>query len=555
MPPNKRPHLRIVPLGGLGEIGKNMMVVEYGDDMLLVDAGIMFPEEDMPGIDLVIPDLSYVLERKEKLRGIAITHGHEDHIGALPYVLSQIDTPVYASRLTVGLIKVRLREHKNLKNPQIHEIMPGDHIPFGGMDVEFFRVCHSIPDAMGVAIRTPLGIVVHTGDFKFDHTPVDGRPADLNKLASLGAEGVLLLMSDSTYAEVPGYTPSEQVVGEALDRVISRAQGRVIVASFASLISRMQQVADAAVRNKRRIAFVGRSMSENSQMAIKLGYLKIPETSLARVDELEGLPPERCVIMTTGAQGEPTSALVRMANNDHRDVDIRAGDTVVISATPIPGNETLVSRTIDNLMRRGAIVLHDRLERVHVHGHAAQEELKAMISLTKPKYFVPLHGEYRHLVAHANIAKALGVEKQNAFVMEDGDTLEIDDDGAHRGEHINAGPIYVDGLARWDGSNVVLRDRRTLSRDGIVVAFLAFDRATSKVIGTPELISYGFLDADERDAVLAKGRDKVIEALDNLHGTHSELTFIHTHVAETLRQYFFSVTKRRPMIIPVAMEL
>jgi ribonuclease J len=547
--------LRVIPLGGLGDIGKNMMVLEYGDDMIVVDAGVMFPKEDMPGVDLVIPDFNYVLERRDKLRAIFITHGHEDHTGALPFLLSQVDAPVYASRLTCGLISVKMREARGVRNAKINEIEAGDAIDCGNFAVEFFRVCHSIPDAMGLAIRTPEGLVVHSGDFKFDHTPADGRPSDFAKLASFGAEDVLLLMSDSTYAEVPGYTESEQVVGETMVRVIGRAKGRVIIATFASLISRIQQVVDAAVTHDRRVGVVGRSMVGNVRMATKLGYLKAPDGVMARLDELEQLPPERVVIVTTGSQGEPTSALVRMANKSHREVAIQPGDTVVISATPIPGNETLVHKTINNLIRQGATVLYDKVERVHVHGHAAQEELKTMISLIKPKHFVPIHGEYRHLAIHAAIAQSLGVAKDNVFIMEDGDVLEIEEGVAGLGDRVQAGPIYVDGLARWDMSTTVLRDRKNLSKDGFVVAFLAVDKRTGAVVGTPELISYGFLDDQEEEEVLPRGRELVIEALTSGNGHRSDLGSVHTAVKEALSEYFFQATKRRPMIFPVAIEV
>ena len=547
--------LRVIPLGGLGEIGKNMMLLEYGDDLIVIDAGVMFPKQDMMGVDLIIPDLSYLLERRDKLRGIVITHGHEDHIGALPYLLDQVKAPVYASRLTIGLIQVRLREMRRLKDATIHEVTPGQVVELGAFSVEFFRVCHSIPDAMGLAIRTPLGTVVHTGDFKFDHTPVDGVRSDLGKLAHFGAEGVRLLLSDSTYAELPGHTPSEQIVGETLDRVVGQAPGRVIVATFASLISRIQQVINAAVLHNRRVGVVGRSMVNNVQMALKLGYLKAPPGVLARPDELRQLPLERTVIVTTGSQGEPTSALVRMANDDHKEVDIVRGDTVIISATPIPGNETLVYTTINNLMRRGAHVLYDKLERVHVHGHAAQEELKTMISLTQPEYFVPIHGEYRHLSRHAELAREMGIKKKNIFILEDGDVLELSRDKVSRGRRVNAGPIYVDGLARWDMSTVVLRDRKMLARDGIVVAFLAVDKQTSAIVRPPELVSYGFLDEADKSRVLEQAQTLIVESFSSAPKHPAEVGFIQHKVKDVLSQYFFKVTKRRPMILPVAVEL
>ncbi len=547
--------LRIVPLGGLGEIGKNMMVVEYGDDLVVIDAGVMFPKEGMLGVDLVIPDISYLAERRGKVRAILITHGHEDHIGALPYVMDQIRAPVYASKLTVGLIKVKLREMRKIPHAEVREVTAGDRLRFGRLSAEFFRVCHSIPDAMGLAVRTPVGTVIHTGDFKFDHTPVSGLPSDLGKLASFGADGVLLLLSDSTYAELPGYTPSEQVVGETLMRVVGEAPGRVIVTTFASLIARIQQVIDAAGSHGRKVAVVGRSMVDNVQMAIKLGYLSVPAGTLLSIDELNLLPPEQAVIVTTGSQGEPTSALVRMANDDHKEVSILAGDTVVISATPIPGNESLVYKTIDNLMRRGARVLYDKLERVHVHGHAAQEELKTMISLTRPRFFVPIHGEYRHLVTHAALARTMGIPDEHVFVLEDGDVLELTPETATRAGQVAAGPIYVDGLARWEMSTVVLRDRKMLSRDGIVVAFLAVDKQTGRIVGAPEVVSYGFVDEEAAPEILGRSKEIIIESLAGVTSHHAETDFIQQKVKESLGQYFFKTTKRRPMILPVAVEV
>ena len=549
------PHLRVIPLGGLGEIGKNMMVLEYGDDMIAVDAGVMFPKEGMLGVDLVIPNLGYIRERREKLRGIVVTHGHEDHIGALPYVLGQVNVPVYASRLTRGLITVRLREARMLRDCEVNEVGVGDVVRLGQFDVEFFRVCHSIPDAMGLVIDTPVGTVVHTGDFKFDHTPVDGRRSDYGKLAEIGSSGVLLLLADSTYAEMPGYTPSEQVVSRTLDRVIREAPERVIVATFASLISRVQQVLDAAVKHGRRVAVVGRSMVGNVQMALELGYLKAPEGTLAKAKEIGAIPRERLIIVTTGSQGEPTSALVRMANEDHRDVAIVPGDTVVISATPIPGNEVLVNRTIDNLYRLGAHVLYHRLEQVHVRGHASQEELKTMLSLIKPQCFVPIHGEYRHLRIHAELAETMGVDPANIFVMEDGDCLELSPEGVSLGESVDASPTYLDGLGEWDMDTVVLRDRKVLSRDGIVVVFVAIDVHTGAVVGSPEIVTYGFLDESEKPGVLSKSQDLVLKSLDHGAGHGAEMGYVQSKIKETLGRYYFEATKRRPMILPVAMEV
>ncbi|MFC1948407.1 ribonuclease J, partial [Chloroflexota bacterium] len=418
-----KPRLKIIPLGGLSEIGKNMMVLEYADDILIIDAGLMFPEEEMLGIDLVIPDINYLLDKRENIRGIVITHGHEDHVGALPFILPQLDVPIYATKLTQGLIQVKLKQRRALTGATLKTVQFGTKIKLGNFTVEFFPVCHSIPDSAGLIIETPVGTVVHSGDFKLDYTPVSGEPTALARLAQLGGEGVLLLMSDSTYAELPGYTPSERVVGEALERVIADAPGRVIVTTFSSLISRIQQIIDAAAKHDRRVFIVGRSMSDNVKMALELGYLNSPDGVLARMDELKGLAHNKIVFVTTGSQGEPTSALVRMANRDHKQLKINKGDTVVISATPIPGNEAVVNRTVDNLLKQGARVLYDKILPVHVHGHASQEELKLLLNIVKPKFFVPVHGEYRHLSYHARLASSVGIPEENIFVLEDGDKL------------------------------------------------------------------------------------------------------------------------------------
>ena len=547
--------LKAIPLGGLGEIGKNMMALEYDDDIIVIDAGVLFPEEDMLGVDLVIPDISYLKENRDKVRAILITHGHEDHTGALPYVLRDLNVPVYAPRLAQGLIEVKLREHRSLRGVKLEAIEPGHPIKLGKFQVEWFRVCHSIPDAMGLAIQTPLGLVVHTGDFKIDHTPVDGMPTDLGKLAELTAKGVLLLFSDSTYAEVPGYTASERVVGEALERVIATAQGRVLVATFASLISRIQLVLDAAQKHGRKVTFVGRSMVDNVNMALKMGYITTSSDVMVTLREMRQLPPEKVVIMTTGSQGEPTSALVRIANRDHRDVSILPGDTVVISATAIPGNETVVSKTIDNLLRQGANVLHDKVALVHVHGHASQEELKLMLNLTRPQYFVPVHGEHRHLKAHAALAHTLDIPQDNTFVLEDGDVLEITPQFAEVTDRVTAGPIYVDGLRVWDVTNVVLRDRRLLSRDGIVVMVLTQDKRTGHLLKTPEMVSSGFLDIEEHSEIADETANVVVEALNHGGDQPMERGFIVTKVKETVGDFLHQKTGRRPMIIPVVVEV
>jgi ribonuclease J len=460
--------LRIIPLGGLGEIGKNMMALEWGDDIIVIDCGVMFPGEDMPGVDLVVPDVSYLVERKERVRAILITHGHEDHTGALPYVLPQLNVPVYAPALAHGLITVKMKGRRMSPKADLNVVEPGKPMDLGCFQVEFFRVCHSIPDAMGLAIRTPVGLVVHTGDFKVDHTPADGKSTDLAALAGYGQEGVLLLLSDSTYAEMEGYTPSERVVGETLDRAIGDAPERVLVATFASLISRIQQVIDAAAHHGRKVAIVGRSMVDNVAMATDMGYINPPPGIMISLQKAMSLPSDEVVILTTGSQGEPTSALVRISNGTHRQVEVYPNDTIIVSASPIPGNEKVVARTINNLVRRGARVLYNKVALVHVHGHASREELKMMLNLTKPRFFVPVHGEYRGLVAHADLARTMGVDEDNAFVLDEGDVLELTSDSGQVVEHVSAGNIFLDGLGTLDVESLVLRDRRLLSQDGIV---------------------------------------------------------------------------------------
>jgi ribonuclease J len=548
--------LRIIPLGGLGEIGKNMMAVEYGDDIVVVDCGVQFPEEDMPGVDLIIPDVSYLVERADKVKAILITHGHEDHIGALPFVLPQLNVPVYAPRLAHGLISVKLNERRPTRGAVIEAIEPGIGYQFGeSLRATWFRVCHSIPDAMGIAIETPKGLVIHTGDFKIDHTPVDGRTFDLATLARHGSGGVLLLCSDSTYAEMPGYTQSERVVGEALDRAIADAPGRVMVATFASLISRVQQVVDAAERSNRKVGIVGRSMEGNVAVATEMGYLKIPPGMLQPLSELRQLPPNEVVLLTTGSQGEPTSALVRIANKDHRDISVLEGDTVIISATPIPGNELGVGRTIDNLMRQGATVLYDRISTVHVHGHASQEELKMVLNLVRPKYFVPIHGEYRHLMAHAQIAWDVGVAESGIFVLEDGDVLELSEDGARVEEKVSARRIFIDGLNRRDHRSQVFRQRRTLSKDGVVVVVLNTDKESGRLVGEPKAVASGFMEDSETEELF---KDLSLTLSRTLAGDPSlaeQPDRLKSKMRETAREFLANETNRRPIIIPVVLEV
>jgi len=545
-----RSKLKLIPLGGLSEIGKNMLLLEYDDDILIVDAGLMFPGEEMLGIDLVIPDINYLLDKKKKIRGIVITHGHEDHIGALPYILPQLDIPVYASRLTHGLIRVKLRERKALSEAKLKVVTPGEPIKLGAFKVELFPVCHSIPDSVGLIINTPVGVVVHSGDFKLDYTPVSGRPTDLSRLAQLGAQGVLILLSDSTYAELPGYTPSERVVGEALDHIMGDAPGRVIVTTFSSLVSRVQQVIDAASKHGRRVFIVGRSMSDTVRMALELGYIQAPDGILGRIDEARGLPNDKVVFVTTGSQGEPTSALVRMANRDHPNVNIHSGDTIVMSATPIPGNEAVVNRTVDNLFKQGARVLYDKVAQVHVHGHGSQEELKLLLNLVKPEFFMPIHGEYRHLSLHARLAESVGMPKENTFVLEDGDILELAEHSAKKNGKVGSGNVYVDGLSVGDIGGVVLRNRRMLSKDGIVVAIIAVNRQTGKLVGRPDIVTRGFVDTREFKEMIDESRDLLAKALDHSGGKAAEWSFVNTKARDTLDKFYYEKTKLRPMILP-----
>jgi ribonuclease J len=547
--------LKVIPLGGLGEIGKNMMVLEYENDIVVIDCGLMFPGEEMLGIDLVIPDISYLLENREKVRGIIITHGHEDHIGALPYILPQLKVPVYATQLTQGLISVKLKEARALAGADLHTVSVGTQINLGKFRFEFFGVCHSIPDSVGVIVYTPVGTVVDSGDFKLDYTPVDGKPTDLSRLAQIGSQGVLLLLSDSTYVELPGYTPSEKIVGENLERVISEAPGRVIITTFASLISRVQQIIDAAEKYGRRVLILGRSMQDTTRMAIELGYLKVGSGILTRLEELKNVPANKLVIITTGSQGEPTSALVRITHRDYRQLHIIPGDTVVISASPVPGNESLINRTIDSLFKQGAQVYYGTIAQVHVHGHGSQEELKLLLNLVKPKFFVPVHGEYRHLALHAKLAQSVGVPKDNTFVMEDGDVLELTRQGGRVSRKVSLSNVYVDGSSVGDLNNVILHSRRMLSRDGIVVAVVTVDRKTGRIIGKPDIVSRGFVDIDEAGDMIEASRDEVVSALDHTAISLEDLDYINTKVKDTLNRFFYEQTKRRPMILPFLVKV
>ena len=548
--------LRVIPLGGLGEIGKNMMVLECDKDIIVIDAGLMFPGEEMLGVDFLIPDISYLIQNQSKVRAIVITHGHEDHIGALPYILPRLPVPVYATKFTQELILVELKQRGVKTSAQINMVSPGSKVTLGNSIIEFFSVCHSIPDSVGLIIHTPQGIVVHSGDFKLDHTPVLPEFTNLNQLASLGVKGVLLLLSDSTYVELPGYTPSERVVSDTLERIVSEAKGRVIITTFASLISRIQQVFDVAAKHGRRVFIIGRSMKEIVNMALKKGYLSVAPNLLCHWDELTALPPHKVIILTTGSQGEPTSALVRMANRDPSSrIQIIPGDTVVISATPIPGNETVVSRTTDSLFRQGANVIYDKLAQVHVHGHGSKEELKLLLSLVKPRFFVPIHGEYRHLSLHAQLAQSVGIPRENIFVLENGDVLELGSDWGKVVDKIHIQGVYVSGslVAELDAS--VLRDRRLLSRDGVVVVSLAIDAKSGKLIEKPAIIMRGFIDTKGNKTLVEKSQNVVEAALNHGRKRSIEPALINARVETSLTKFFYQETRRRPVIIPVIVKV
>jgi ribonuclease J len=556
MPANTDTPLRIIPLGGVGEIGKNMYIFEYGSDIVVVDCGLMFPDEEMFGIDLVIPDVTYLRERKDDVRAFVITHAHEDHVGGLPYVLPNFPgVPIYASTLARGLLGNKIKEHKLHNNPLL-ALDPGDDIEIGPFRVIPFRVGHSIPDAMGVAIRTPVGTVVHTGDFKFDHTPVDGKLSDFAILARLGEEGVICLLSDSTRAENPGYTPSERTVGEAFREIMEPLEGRVIVATFASNIARIQQVLDAASDMDRDTVVIGRSMEQNFRIATDLGYLKFDPSRVLSKDKIKDHPDGKLVIATTGAQGEPMAGLARMANRDHRFVEIQPGDTVIVSASPIPGNEEYVSRTIDNLFKAGANVYYHTIKRAHVSGHASQEELKLMLGLVKPRYFIPIHGEFRMQVQHGRLAIETGVAPENVFIIENGTPIEISADGtARRGAPVPAGYVFVDGLSVGEVGEVVLRDRRALAADGIFMVVVTVDKQTGSVLGRPEIITRGFVPLNERDPLMEEAIDRVVAAVDTPGDHISEIGLFKSQIKDSLSGFLYAQTKRRPMVFPVVVEV
>jgi ribonuclease J len=548
--------LRIIPLGGVGEIGKNMFVFEYGDDIVIVDCGLMFPDEEMFGIDLVVPDITYLRDKKANVKAFLITHAHEDHVGGLPYILPEFPgVPVYASTLARGLLGNKVKEHKLHNNPLL-SLEPGDELQIGPFTAIPFRIGHSIPDAMGIALRTPVGTVVHTGDFKFDHTPVDGKLSDFHILAKLGAEGVICLMSDSTRAENPGYTPSERTVGEAFREIMEPLDGRVIVATFASNIARVQQVLDAAATFDRQVTVIGRSMEQNFRIASDLGYLTYDTGRIVAKDKLNDVPDAKLVICTTGAQGEPMAGLARMANRDHRFVEIRQGDTVIVSASPIPGNEEYVSRTIDNLFKAGANVFYHTIKRAHVSGHASQEELKLMLGLTKPKHFIPIHGEFRMQVQHGRLAIETGVAPENVFIIENGQPIEFLADGsARRATPVAAGYVFVDGLSVGEVGDVILRDRRALANDGMFMIVVTVDKQSGNVIGKPEIITRGFIHGAEYDRILEAAVVRVIASVENPGDHISEIALLKTQIKDGVSRFLYEQTKRRPMVFPVVVEV
>lgn len=548
--------LKIIPLGGLGEIGKNITAIEYKDEIIVIDCGISFPDEDMYGIDLVIPDIKYLLDNKNKVKGLFLTHGHEDHIGAIPYILKQINIPVYGTKLTIGLVKNKLKEHNMLSKSNLNPIRPGELIKLDELAIEFIRVTHSIAESCALAIHTPIGTVLYTGDFKIDYTPIDGKLMDLNRIAQLGQEGVLLLMADSTNVERAGHSLSEKIIGETLNRIISNAKGRVIVATFASNIHRMQQIADASMIYDRKIVFSGRSMENISNVAMDLGYLHIPEESIIGIEDLNRYPSDKITIITTGSQGEPMAGLSRIAYGSHRHISIEQDDLFIISASPIPGNDKLVSRVINQLYRKGVEVIYEDLEDIHVSGHAYKEELKLIHTLVRPKYFMPVHGEYRHLKHHSDLALKLGMDKSNVFTLETGQVLEISQDKAIATEKVHTGVVFVDGIGVGDVGNIVLRDRRDLARDGMVTIVVAINKETYSIVSGPDIITRGFIYARESEDLIKKIKDVAKEEIEIcLENNILEWQVLKGRVRKSVEQLLYHKTKRRPSVFPIIMDV
>ncbi|MCY6369338.1 ribonuclease J [Clostridium ganghwense] len=548
--------VRVIPLGGLGEIGKNITAIEYKDEIIVIDCGISFPEEEMYGVDLVIPDITYLLNNADKVKGIFLTHGHEDHIGSLPYILKQLNVPIYGTKLTLGIVENKLKEDNILSDCELHVVKAGDIIEIQNLKIEFIRVTHSIADSCAIAIHTPVGTILHTGDFKIDYTPIDGLVMDLERISNLGKEGVMLLMADSTNVERQGHTISEKAIGETFTRTFSNAEGRVIVATFASNIHRMQQIVNASIEYGRKIAFSGRSMENISQVAMELGYLHIPEGYIIDVDEVRKYPNEQVTIITTGSQGEPMAALARIAFSNHRKISIEPKDLFIISASPIPGNEKLISRVINQLFKKGAEVIYDDLEEVHVSGHAYQEELKLIHTLVHPKYFMPVHGEHRHLKHHADLAKKLGMKGENIFTLDMGEVLELSDKEAKISGKVRTGSVFVDGLGVGDVGNIVLRDRRHLAEDGMLTVVVTLERESYSIIAGPDIITRGFIYAKESEELIHGVKEIVKKELNScLENKIIEWYVLKANMKKAIERFLYEKTKRRPIVLPIIMEI
>lgn len=548
--------VKVIPLGGLGEIGKNLTVFEYEEEIVIIDCGMSFPDEELLGIDLVLPDITYLLRNKDKIKGIFITHGHEDHIGALPYVLKQINVPVYATKLTLGLIESKLQEHNILSDYTLNMVKPGDIIEEGNFKIEFIRTNHSIADSVSIALHTPIGVIVHTGDFKIDFTPIDGEIIDLQRYAQLGKKGVLLLMADSTNATRAGYTMSEKTVGETLDNLFAKADGRVIVATFASSVHRVQQIANASIKNGRKIAFSGRSMEKISEVARALGYLFVPEEMIIDLNDIKKYPNNKITIITTGSQGEPMAALTRIASGNHRSIQLEKGDMVIISSTPIPGNKKAVSSVIDDLTEKGAKVIYEAIEDVHVSGHACEQELRLIHALLKPKFFVPVHGEYMHLLSHSKIAENMGMDKSNIFILEIGDVLELSRNKAQMSKKVPAGRVLIDGLGIGDIGNVVLRDRKDLAKDGIITVVIAINRESRSIISGPDIITRGFVYVRDSEELIREIRRIVSKSVQRcLDNDVTQWSEIKSTIRREVDTYVYTKMKRKPIVLPIITEI
>ena len=548
--------IKVIPLGGLGEVGKNITVIEYGEEIIVVDCGMTFPDSEMYGIDVVIPDVTYLVNNKDRVKGFFITHGHEDHIGAIPYILKQVNAPIYATNLTIGLIQNKLEEHKMLDIVELNVVKPGDTIALEKLKVEFIRVNHSIADSCALAIHTPLGVVVHTGDIKVDFTPVDGKVIDLQRLAKIGKQGVLLLMADSTNACHPGYTMSEKTVGETLDNLFSKGTGRIIVATFASNIHRLQQIINSSIKYGRKIAFSGRSMEKISEVAIKLGYLDMPEGLLIDLKDLKLYNSEQITIVTTGSQGEPMSALTRMASSTHKNIQIEKDDMIIISANPIPGNEKAVSKVINELTQKGANVIYKSIEEIHVSGHACEQELKLIQSILKPNYFMPVHGEYKHLRKHILIAEEVGLEKGKSFILENGEILSLNRKSACISGKVQAGNVLVDGIGIGDVGNIVLRDRKNLSKDGIINIIVAIEKESRSIVSGPDIVTRGFIYVRESEELVNQIKEISYDSIQSsIDKNIFKLSEIKSNIRNDVGSFIYSKTKRKPIIVPIIMEV